>query len=167
VQQHGNRLRQSSDNTRDHRSAGGMSVRAERNLGYTTTNSIANSAATVLQGTLCFPTTYLTYSGASTTGMYTAIIAKRIRMAGSAAFKNDPTGTYTGLASTVRGLIQQTDQTAARMYRGATPAFTISQHSAVTFVQPLAMEYVPSKELISRGRGSVFLRNQAIFRVIA
>jgi hypothetical protein len=84
----------------------GMLFLQDRNLSYTTTNSIANSATTVLQGTLYFPTTYLTYSGASTTGSYTAIIAKRISLTGSAAFKNDPTGTYTGLATTVRGLIQ-------------------------------------------------------------
>jgi hypothetical protein len=34
------------------------------------------------------------------------MIAKNIIIAGSADLKNDPTGTYTGLATTVRGLIQ-------------------------------------------------------------
>jgi len=84
----------------------GMLFLQDRNLSYTSTNSIANSVSSVLQGTLYFPTTYLTYSGASSTGSYTAIIAKRVSLTGSAAFKNDPTGAYTGLATTVRGLIQ-------------------------------------------------------------
>jgi len=84
----------------------GMLFVQDRNLSYTTTNSLANSASSVLQGTLYFPTTPLTYSGASATGTYTAIVAKTISLTGSASFKNDPTGMYTGLATTVRGLIQ-------------------------------------------------------------
>jgi Flp pilus assembly protein TadG len=84
----------------------GMLILQDRNLSYATSNSLANSTASVLQGTLYFPTTSLAYSGASSTGTYTAIIAKKISLTGSAAFKNDPTGMYTGLGSTVRGLIQ-------------------------------------------------------------
>jgi hypothetical protein len=84
----------------------GMLLPQDRNLSYAIANSFANSALTTLQGTMYFPTTSITYTGASATGTYTAIIAKKINLTGSAAFKNDPTGTYTGLATTIRGLIQ-------------------------------------------------------------
>ncbi len=84
----------------------GMLFLQDRNLSYSTANSFANSASSVLQGTLYFPTTPVDYSGASATGTYTALIGKTINFAGSAAFKNDPTGAYTGLATTIRGLIQ-------------------------------------------------------------
>jgi hypothetical protein len=78
----------------------------DRNLSYVAVNSFANSSSSVLQGTLYFPTTSVSYSGASSTGTYTAMVVKKISFTGSASFLNDPTGTYTGLASTVRGLIQ-------------------------------------------------------------
>ena len=78
----------------------------DRNLTYGGTNSFANSTTSSLTGTLYFPTTTITYSGASATGTYTAMVAKRVTFSGSADFKNDPTGQYTGLATTVRGLIQ-------------------------------------------------------------
>jgi hypothetical protein len=84
----------------------GMLFVQDRNLSYSTVNSFANSATSVLQGTLYFPTTPVSYSGASATGSYTAMVAKTISFTGSANFKNDPTGQYTGLATTVRGLIQ-------------------------------------------------------------
>ena len=84
----------------------GMLFLQDPALNYASTNSFANSASSVLQGTLYFPTTAVSYSGASSTGTYTAMIAKTLSFTGSAAFKNDPTGTYTGLATTVRGLIQ-------------------------------------------------------------
>lgn len=84
----------------------GMLFLQDRNYSYTASNTFANSASSVLQGTLYFPTTNVSYSGASTTGTYTAVIGKTVTVSGSAAFKNDPTGEYTGLATTVRGLIQ-------------------------------------------------------------
>jgi hypothetical protein len=84
----------------------GMLFLQDRNLSYATANSFANSATSVLQGTLYFPTTAVSYSGASATGTYTALIGKTVSISGSAAFKNDPTGEYTGLATTIRGLIQ-------------------------------------------------------------
>jgi hypothetical protein len=84
----------------------GMLFLQDPALNYTSTNSFANSAASVLQGTLYFPSTAVSYSGASSTGTYTAMIAKTLSFTGSAAFKNDPTGTFTGLETKVRGLIQ-------------------------------------------------------------
>ena len=84
----------------------GMLFLQDRNLSYSSGNNINGSSSSVLTGTLYFPTTTVTYSGSSTTGSYTAMIAKNIIIAGSADLKNDPTGTYTGLATTVRGLIQ-------------------------------------------------------------
>lgn len=84
----------------------GMLFLQDRNLSYTGTNSFANSASSVLTGTLYFPSTSVSYSGASTTGSYTALIAKKVSFSGSTSFKNDPTGTRTGLATTVRALIQ-------------------------------------------------------------
>jgi hypothetical protein len=84
----------------------GMLFMQDRIAANATANSFANSASVSLTGTLYFPTCSLTYSGASTTATYTALVADTISFTGSASFKNDPTGTYTGLASTVRGLIQ-------------------------------------------------------------
>lgn len=84
----------------------GMLFLQDRNLSTSTATSFANSASSVLQGTLYFPNTAVSYSGASSTGSYTALIAKTVSISGSATFKNDPTGTYTGLGTTVRGLIQ-------------------------------------------------------------
>ena len=84
----------------------GLLFLQDRNLTYGGTNSFANSTTSSLTGTLYFPTTTITYSGASATGSYTAMVAKRVSFSGSADFKNDPTGQYTGLATTVRGLIQ-------------------------------------------------------------
>jgi Putative Flp pilus-assembly TadE/G-like len=84
----------------------GMLFMQDRNPSNATSISFANSASTSLTGTLYFPTCSLTYSGASASATYTAIVADTVSFTGSAAFKNDPTGTHTGLASTVRGLIQ-------------------------------------------------------------
>jgi hypothetical protein len=84
----------------------GMLFIQDRNLTYSTSNIFNGNAASVMSGTLYFPTTTVTYSGTSTTGSYTAVVTKKMQFNGNANFKNDPTGTYTGLASTVRGLIQ-------------------------------------------------------------
>lgn len=84
----------------------GMLIVQDRNISYLGTNSFANSANTVFSGTMYFPSTKITYSGASSTSTYTALIGKTVSFTGSAAFKNDPTGTYTGLAATVRSLIR-------------------------------------------------------------
>jgi hypothetical protein len=84
----------------------GMLFLQDRTLTYSGTNSFANSSSSVLQGTLYFPTTSVSYSGASTTGTYTAMIGKKVSFTGSASFKNDPSGYYTGLGTTIRGVIQ-------------------------------------------------------------
>ena len=84
----------------------GMLFLQDRNLSYSGANSVSGSSSSVLTGTLYFPTTTIDYSGSSSTGSYTALIAKQISFSGSANFKNDPTGQYTGLATTIRGLIQ-------------------------------------------------------------
>jgi len=84
----------------------GMLFMQDRIVANATANSFANSATTSLSGTLYFPTCSLTYSGSSTTATYTAIVADTVSFTGSASFKNDPIGTYTGLATAVRGLIQ-------------------------------------------------------------
>jgi hypothetical protein len=84
----------------------GMLFLQDRNLSYTTANSFANSSSSVLQGTLYFPTSPISYSGATTSGTYTAVIGQTVSIGGSADFLNDPTGAYTGLASTVQGIIQ-------------------------------------------------------------
>ncbi len=79
----------------------GMLFVQDRNLTYSGTNSFTGSTNSVLTGTLYFPSTKIAYAGASTTGSYTAIVAKTISFTGNSSLKNDPTGTYTGLA--VRG----------------------------------------------------------------
>ncbi len=84
----------------------GMLILQDRNLYYSGGNTIDGSSSSVFTGTFYFPTTTVTYNGSTTTGSYTALITKQIAFTGSTAFKNDPTGVYTGLASTVRGLIQ-------------------------------------------------------------
>jgi hypothetical protein len=56
-------------------------------------------------GTFYFPTTSLSYSG-SGNAYAQAIVANKITMTGSGNFTKDTTGTLTGLAKTVVGLIQ-------------------------------------------------------------
>ncbi len=84
----------------------GMLFVQDRNLSYTGNNSITGASGSVLTGTLYFPSTTVSYTGTSTAGSYTALIAKTVTFSGNSNFKNDPTGTLTGLASTVRSLIQ-------------------------------------------------------------
>jgi Flp pilus assembly protein TadG len=84
----------------------GMLVVQDRNLSYNQNNNFTTGAASTITGTLYFPSTAVTYAGASNTGSYTALVAKTVAFTGTSNFKNDPTGTFTGLASTVRALIQ-------------------------------------------------------------
>lgn len=79
----------------------GMLFIQDRNLTYPGANSFANGSSSVMTGTLYFPSTSLAYSGASSTGSYMAVVAKTVTFSGNSSLKNDPTGTYTGLA--VRG----------------------------------------------------------------
>jgi len=84
----------------------GMLFLQDRNLSYSGANVFSGSSGSVFQGTLYFPKSAVDYSGVSTAGSYTAIISSTASFSGTTVFKNDPTGTYTGLATTVRGLIQ-------------------------------------------------------------
>jgi len=84
----------------------GMLFLQDRNLTYSGSNNISGSSSSVLTGSLYFPTTALQYSGSSTSGSYTALIGDTVTFTGTSTLKNDPTGTYTGLGTTVRGIIQ-------------------------------------------------------------
>lgn len=75
------------------------------NVGYTATNDLTGGSNPLLTGTLYFPGTAVKYAG-NTSGGYTALIAKTVTFTGTSNFKNDPTGYYTGLGTTIRGLIQ-------------------------------------------------------------
>jgi hypothetical protein len=78
----------------------GMLFVQDRNVTYGSSNSIAGTNGSQMNGTLYFPTTNVTYTGTSvSSGTYTAIIAKTLTFSGNTYFKNDPTGTHTGLAS--------------------------------------------------------------------
>jgi hypothetical protein len=84
----------------------GMLFLQDRNLSYTGSNVFSGSSSSVFQGTLYFPKSGVSYSGVSTAGSYTAIISSTATFSGTTVFRNDPTGSYTGLATAVRGLIQ-------------------------------------------------------------
>lgn len=72
---------------------------------YSKAASVTGSSSSVITGTLYFPAAALTYTG-SGSAQYTAIIADTLSMTGSSSFKNDTTGTYTGLAKTMPSLIE-------------------------------------------------------------
>jgi hypothetical protein len=69
-------------------------------------NTLSGTSGSSLTGTLYFPNGALNYTGTTSSGSYTAIIAGTVTFTGTSNFKNDPTGYYTGLGTTVRGLIQ-------------------------------------------------------------
>jgi hypothetical protein len=78
----------------------------DRNLSpaYSGDNSISGSSSSVVTGTLYFPTTSVTFKGSSS-GSYTAIVAKTVAFVGTSSLKNDPTGTFTGLTGRTASLI--------------------------------------------------------------
>jgi len=76
-----------------------------RNVTYTTSNTFNGNNASATTGAFYFPTTSLSYSGSST-GRYQALVAKKITMTGNSNFLNDPSGSYTALASKSSALIQ-------------------------------------------------------------
>jgi hypothetical protein len=84
----------------------GMLFLQDRNLTYGTSNKFNGTSSSSLTGTLYFPTTDVQYSGTSSTGSYTALIAKTVTFTGTSDFKNDVGGYYTGLGTTIRGVIQ-------------------------------------------------------------
>jgi hypothetical protein len=82
----------------------GMLFVQDRNLSYTADNKVSGSSASSFTGTFYFPSTTMTFTGSST-GSYTAIVAKAVNFVGTTALKNDPTGTFTGLAVSSASLI--------------------------------------------------------------
>jgi hypothetical protein len=84
----------------------GMLFVQDRNLSpaYTGDNAISGSSGSVVTGTLYFPTTSVTFKGSSS-GSYTAIVAKTVAFVGNSSLKNDPTGTFTGLTGRTASLI--------------------------------------------------------------
>ncbi|HVW84447.1 MAG TPA: pilus assembly protein TadG-related protein [Bryobacteraceae bacterium] len=83
----------------------GMLFMQDPNLTYSGANTITGSSRSVMSGTLYFPTTGLTYTG-STSGSYTAIVARTVIFTGTSNILNDPSGQYTGLATRAASLIQ-------------------------------------------------------------
>lgn len=69
----------------------------DRNITSSTGALFGNSATVSLTGTLYFPTTGVTFSGALATSSIMAIVADTLAITGSASIKYDPTGQKTGL----------------------------------------------------------------------
>jgi Flp pilus assembly protein TadG len=73
----------------------------DRTLTYASPNTISNGASGNITGTFYFPTTEFAYSGGTTGSGYAAFVASKVTITGgSSVLKNDPIGTYTGLANT-------------------------------------------------------------------
>jgi len=68
--------------------------------------SIGNSANVSLTGTLYFPTTAVSFSGAVGTSSTMAVVADQVSFSGSASIQHDSTGLKTGLFSTGAALVQ-------------------------------------------------------------
>ena len=83
----------------------GLLFYQDRNVTYSTANTFIGNSSSVTSGAFYFPTTSLTYSGSST-GRYQALVVKSITITGNANFLNDPSGSYTALASKSATLIQ-------------------------------------------------------------
>ncbi len=81
----------------------GILFMQDRGISYSGTNVITGSS-TVYTGTMYFPSTALSYGGSSS-GTYTALIAKTLTLTGSSVIRNDPTGSHTGLAHKVTSII--------------------------------------------------------------
>jgi hypothetical protein len=84
----------------------GMLFLQDRNLTYGASNKLAGTSGSTFTGTLYFPTTDVQYTGTTASGTYTALIAKTLTFTGTSDFVNDVSGFYTGLGTTVRGVIQ-------------------------------------------------------------
>jgi hypothetical protein len=69
----------------------------DRSLNPAAGASFGNSASVALTGTLYFPTTGVTFSGATATNSTMAIVADKLSITGSASITYDPTGQRTGL----------------------------------------------------------------------
>ena len=82
----------------------GILFMQDRNISYAGTNLITGSSSSSYTGTLYFPSTALNYAGSSS-GTYTALIAKTLLLTGSSVIRNDPTGSHTGLARKTTSII--------------------------------------------------------------
>ena len=78
----------------------------DRNLPYTSANTISNSATGSITGVYYFPKSTFSFTGNTTTATYAAFIADKVTINGSSTLQNDTTGTFTGLAKTKTTLIQ-------------------------------------------------------------
>jgi Flp pilus assembly protein TadG len=78
---------------------------------YSTAASFTGSGGANITGSLYFPAAALSYTG-SGSAQYTALIAYTLTMTGSGSFKDDPTGTRTGLARTTASLISRSKRIA-------------------------------------------------------
>jgi hypothetical protein len=78
----------------------------DRAITYAAVNSFANSASGTMTGTFYFPTTAVAYTGNVGAAIYDAFIASTLSITGSSSFKNDTTGTYTGLTKPAASLIE-------------------------------------------------------------
>lgn len=68
--------------------------------------SFGNSAAVTFTGTLYFPTTKVSFSGAAETASEMAVVADEVSFAGSSNITYDPTGQKTGLFTSGVALLQ-------------------------------------------------------------
>jgi Flp pilus assembly protein TadG len=68
--------------------------------------SFGNSAAVTFTGTLYFPTTKVSFSGAAETASNMAVVADEVSFAGSSNITYDPTGQKTGLFTSGVALLQ-------------------------------------------------------------
>jgi hypothetical protein len=78
----------------------------DRTITYAAANSFANSASGTTSGTFYFPTTAVTYTGNVGAAIYDAFVCSTMSITGSSSFKNDTSGTYTGLAKPQANLIE-------------------------------------------------------------
>jgi len=70
-------------------------------------STINGGSSTILNGSLYFPTTNVTYSGgSSTTASYTALVGYDIAFKGNSYFAADPYGAHTGLGGTTLAFVE-------------------------------------------------------------
>jgi hypothetical protein len=79
----------------------------DRNAPKSVTNSFTGADKQILDGTLYFPTTSVTYTGGSSaTASYTGLIANTITFKGTSYFTADTNGEYTGLGLPQIGILE-------------------------------------------------------------
>ncbi len=78
----------------------------DRNATYGAQNAVSGGTVFTGSGTFYFPTTQLNFAGGTATNTKVAFVAYDLIIAGTAAFAQDATGEFTGLAKRTPGLIQ-------------------------------------------------------------